>query len=176
MNVAVFCSCSAHVSPMFLSEMERLGQVLAEAGHAVIYGGSSGGCMGALGDGVKRGGGRLIGVIPELDFMDGLLYEALDEKIIVPCLSSRKSKMNDLADAFIIYPGGIGTLDEAFTVLALKSSGNYPKPIIFYNFLDAWTPLLEAMDLLAQQKLVRHSPDELLIVLDKPEQVRDYLK
>src|SRR5437868_14428774 len=133
MNVAVFCSCSDKVAPVFLSAIEELGAELASAGHAVVYGGATGGCMGALADGVCSRKGRLVGVIPELEFMDGLEHGNLNESHRVKDLSSRKAKMNLLADAFIVFPGGMGTLDEAFEVLALKSAGNFQKHVVFYN-------------------------------------------
>lgn len=176
MKVAVFCSCSDKVSPHFLEEIESLGQALAGDGHTIVYGGASGGCMGALANGVRSRKGALVGVLPEMEFMDGLEHPDLSERHLVRDLSSRKTKMNDLADAFLIYPGGMGTLDEAFEVLALKSCGNLAKPVIFYNFMDVWTPLIEALEILVQQRLIRHPLDELLVVLDKPEQVRDHLR
>lgn len=175
MKVAVFCSCNDQVAPMFLSEMERLGEALVAAGHEIVYGGSTGGCMGALGDAVARARGSLHGVIPEMDFMDGLIHPGLQSKHVVRDLSARKVKMNEIADAFLIFPGGIGTLDEAFEVLAVKSCGSLPKPVILYNFMDVWTPLIQAMEILVQQRLIRHPLDELLVVLDKPEQVREHL-
>lgn len=161
---------------MFLSEIEVLGEVLAEDGHEVIYGGANGGCMGALARGVLSRRGKLIGVVPEMDFMEGLVQEGLTERRVVPTLSARKVVMNEMADAFIVYPGGLGTLDEALEVLALKSCGSLEKPVIFYNFLSVWTPFLEALELLVQQNLVRKPLASLLHVLDKPEQLRENLK
>jgi uncharacterized protein (TIGR00730 family) len=175
MKIAVFCSCSEKVSPVFLSEIEQLGADLAAAGHAVVYGGSTCGCMGALAEGVRSRRGHLVGVSCEMEFMEGMEHSGLSERHRMKDLSSRKTKMNDLADAFIVFPGGIGTLDEAFEVLALKSAGNFTKPVIFYNFMDTWTPLIGALEILVQQRLVRHTLDELLVVLDKPAQVREYL-
>jgi hypothetical protein len=176
MRVAVFCSCSENVSPFFFAAIEEIGAQLAQDGHQVIYGGSQGGCMGALARGVRSKGGHLTGVIPEMDFMDGLVQDELNEKHVVPNLSARKLKMTDLADAFVVFPGGIGTLDEAFEVLALKSAGGFHKPILFYNFMGAWTPLLEALELLAEQRLIRHDVQALLTIVDKPEQLRENLK
>jgi len=84
--------------------------------------------------------------------------------------------MNELAEAFLVYPGGLGTLDEALEVLALKSLGSLQKPVVFYNFLGVWTPLLEALDLLVEQRMIRHRLDELVQVLDKPSQLRENFK
>lgn len=172
MRIGVFCSSSENVSPMLFSEMEALGEELAKLGYDVVYGGSHAGCMGSLGRGVKRAGGQLIGVVPEMDFMNGLVEENLDERHVVPTLSSRKEVMLKLADAFLVYPGGLGTLDEAFEAMAMKSCGGLDKPIVFYNFLGVWTPLLETMELLSQQRLIRDAMDDLIRVIDKREQLK----
>jgi uncharacterized protein (TIGR00730 family) len=176
MKVAVFCSSSHDVSPMILSEMERVGSELAAKGHDVVYGGCSDGCMGTLARGVLGKKGRLIGVIPQMDFIENRVQEGLSEQHVVPTLSSRKEKMIQIADAFVVFPGGIGTLDEALEVLALKSLGGFEKPIFFYNFLDLWTPFLEALELMVQQRLIRHPLDQVLVVLDKPETLSEHLE
>ncbi len=176
MKVAVFCSSSRDVSPMFLSEIESLGESLAQDGHGVVYGGAISGCMGALGRGVRRVKGELIGVVPKMDFLEGLVEPDLTERHEVVDFSERKTKMIQLAEAFIVYPGGIGTLDEAFEVLALKSIGSVKKPILFYNFLEVWNPLLEAMELLVQSRMIRHTLDDLITVIPKREKLREYLK
>lgn len=175
MNIAVFCSASDCLSPLFYSEIEQLGEMLAEAGHGVVYGGCTAGCMGALGRGVLARGGRLIGVVPAMDFMQGIVESGLTEQYKVTSLSERKQVMMEHADAYLVYPGGLGTLDEALEVLALKSVGTLQNPVIFYNFLGVWTPFFECLEILHQQGLVRHSLEELAHVLDKPAELRDYL-
>lgn len=175
MNVAVFCSASDGLSPMFYSEAELIGEALAEAGHGVVYGGCTAGCMGTLARGALSRKGRLIGVVPEMDFMEGIVEPGLTETHKVPNLSARKEAMIRLSDAFLVYPGGLGTLDEALEVLALKSCGNLQKPVIIYNFLGVWTPLLETLELLCEQNLVRQPLSELLHVLDKPALLKEYL-
>lgn len=176
MRIAVFCSCSEDISPTFFAEAELVGQILAEAGHTVVYGGAEAGCMGAMARGALSRGGRLVGVIPEMDFMDGLVQEGLSEQHVVPDLSSRKSEMIKQSDAFLVFPGGLGTLDEALEVMALKSIGTLRKPLVFYNFLGVWSPFFEMLEILVQQRLVRHSLDEILVVLDKPMQLREHFK
>lgn len=176
MRIAVFCSASETVSPMLLAEMERVGETLAQDGHTVVYGGANCGCMGSLANGVLRKKGRLIGVVPEMDFMLGLVQEGLTERHPVPTLSSRKEMMISMADAFLVYPGGLGTLDEALEVLALKSAGSLQKPVLFYNFLGIWSPFLESLELLVESRLIRHKLSELFEVLDKPESLSENLK
>lgn len=173
MKIAVFCSANQSVSPMLLAEAELLGEELAEDGHQIIYGGTNSGCMGALAQGVLRRRGHLTGVVPEMDFMLDLVQGGLTERHVVPTLSSRKDVMNRLADAFLVYPGGLGTLDEALEVMALKNLGTLQKPVVFYNFLNVWTPFLESLDLLVEQRLIGAPLDTLVRVLDKREQVRE---
>ncbi len=176
MNVCVFCSSSENVSPMMLSEVEVVGETLARAGHAVVYGGATPGCMGALARGVLKAKGKLIGVVPKMDFMADIVEKGLSERHVVPTLSSRKEAMIRLSDAFVVYPGGLGTIDEAFEAMALKSIGTLRKPIIFYNFLGVWEPLIEALELLREQNFIRDPIRELIHVVDKPEDLRDHLK
>jgi uncharacterized protein (TIGR00730 family) len=176
MNVAVFCSSSEKVSPMMFSEIELVGEALAKDGHAIVYGGATPGCMGALARGVLKGGGDLIGVVPEMDFMENIVEKQLTEIHAVPTLSSRKEVMLELADAFVVYPGGLGTMDEAFEAMALKSLGTLRKPIIFYNFLGVWTPLIEALELLAEQDFIRDEIKDLIQVVDKPDDLRKALQ
>jgi uncharacterized protein (TIGR00730 family) len=175
MIVGVFLSSSANVAPVFLSAAEQIGQDLARAGFPVLYGGSNMGCMGALAQGVLRERGRLIGVLPEMDFMDGIVQEGLTEKIVVSDLSERKCHMIDRSDAFLFLPGGLGTLDEIMEVLALRQVGLHTKPSVFYNFLGFWTPLLEALETFGQQRMISARLDELFVVLERPEDVLTYL-
>lgn len=171
MKVAVFCSSSLNVAPIYLSEIEGLGEDLARHGHAVVYGGCDTGCMGALAKGVLRQKGKLIGVIPKMDFAADIVQKGLSEQKVVPTLSSRKEAMNEISDAFIVYPGGLGTLDEAFEVLALKSLGTIQKPIVFYNFLDTWEPMIQALDLLVANRMIRHDLSELFTSVKKRDDV-----
>lgn len=176
MNIAVFCNSSEYISPMFMSEIERLGEALARAKHTVVYGGATAGCMGALARGVLAQKGKLIGVVPKMDFMEGIVQPGMAETHEVTCFSDRKLKMISLSDAFVVFPGGVGTLDEAFEVLALKSIGSLAKPVFFYNFLDAWNPMLEALELLVQNRMIRLPLNELITVLDEPEALLEYCR
>jgi uncharacterized protein (TIGR00730 family) len=176
MRVGVFCSGREDVSPLLLSEIEQLGHRLALDGHDVVFGGASPGCMGALARGVLKANGKLIGVVPLMDFMEGIVQSGMHETHEVPTLSSRKAVMMELSDAFVVYPGGLGTLDEAFEALALKSLGSQRKPIIFYNFLDIWTPLVEALSLLSEQNLIREPIDQLIHVVDNLRSLSESLK
>ncbi len=176
MKIAVFCSSSENVAPMYLSEIDGLGEALAAAGHTIVYGGCDTGCMGALARGALRKKGKVIGVIPQMDFAADIVQEGLTEQKVVPTLASRKEAMNTMSDGFIVYPGGLGTLDEAFEVLALKSLGTINKPVVFYNFLETWDPMLEALELLAARRMIRHDLSELFIIANQREQLLEVFK
>lgn len=161
---------------MILSEAESLGRALAEWGHDLVYGGATPGCMGALAQGFKGvGRGKLVGVVPQMDFMDRIVEPGLNERHVVATLSGRKTVMLDQSDAFVVFPGGLGTLDEAYEAMALKSVGTLNKPIVFYNFLGIWTPTLEALEMLVEQRLIRGQLSDLITVVDNPEQLREHL-
>ncbi len=144
-SVAVFLSSSDRVSSAFKEEAYLLGRGLAESGFKVVYGGASCGCMGELAKGVLSANGQLVGVIPEIDILTEVVQNELSEKVLVSSMSERKNKMLELADAFIAFPGGIGTLDEITDVLcakAIESELSKNKPFLFYNYMGFWTPFL----------------------------------
>lgn len=174
-HVGIFLSSSTHVAPVLQAEAEVLGRSIAEAGYGVVYGGSNEGCMGALASGVLSARGSLVGVVPELDFLSGLVQEGLTEKILVKDLPERKGRMIERSDAFLVYPGGIGTLDEICDALALRQINHHQKPILFYNYLDYWTPFLECLESFYQQRTITIPLERLFVVLDKPSTVINYL-
>jgi uncharacterized protein (TIGR00730 family) len=172
-SVGVFLSSSKTVAPIFLDAAELLGEALAK--YKVVFGGSNTGCMGALAKGVLNRRGVLVGVVPEMDFVDGVVQEGMTEKVLVPDMAIRKQRMFERSDAFVVFPGGIGTLDELFDVLALRQIGVHQKPTVLYNYLGYWGPLVEALETFAQQRMIAAHPDELFVVLDRPQDVINYL-
>jgi uncharacterized protein (TIGR00730 family) len=161
---------------MVLSEAEKFGFELARAGFTVLYGGATSGSMGALAEGVVIGGGNLIGVVPTMDFMTGLIHHQLTETVTVSTMAERKTQMILRSDGFMAMPGGIGTLDEVTEVLALNGVGALNKPLVFYNFLGLWTPILESLDLLHQSGFISAPPTDLFQVFERSESVIEYLK
>ncbi len=149
-SVAVFLSASSRVAPMFFSEAQLLGESLADESYRLVYGGANCGLMGRLAQSHMRRGGLVTGVVPEKDYFLHVVQEGMAEKYIVPGLSERKAKMIELADAFVVFPGGLGTLDEALDILVMKQTESLNKPIAFLNTLDFWTPQLQVLDEMAQ--------------------------
>lgn len=163
-NVAVFLSSSELVSPVFLDAAGEVGRKLALARHTLIYGGANCGMMGRLAADCKNAGGKVVGVIPDLDFVRDLDFKNLDEKIVVKSMAERKHKMLDRADVVLALPGGLGTLDEVLDALVLKVAGELKKPIFFLNTLEYWDPFLEALTLMCEQRMINQPLESLFEV------------
>lgn len=177
-SVCVFLGSSDRISPLIQDEAFRLGQGLAANGHKVIYGGAECGAMGRLAEGVLAKKGHLIGVIPEIDILTEVVQKDLSEKILVRNMADRKERMMEISEAFVVFPGGIGTIDELSEVMcakALKSHLAQEKPIIFYNYLGFWTPFLESLDMMSQAKMISGPLDEMYQVFETLEEVLGYL-
>ncbi|HEX3699183.1 MAG TPA: TIGR00730 family Rossman fold protein, partial [Phenylobacterium sp.] len=141
-SVCVFCGSSEAADPDFLAAAKALGQALAKAQLKLVYGGGGVGLMGACARAAHEAGGRVLGIIP--DFLVGR-ERALEtvEHVIVSNMHQRKMMMFEAADAFVILPGGIGTLEEVVELLSWRRLELHAKPVVFYNPRDFWRPLFE---------------------------------
>ena len=155
MKICVFCSANEQIDPDFFRATEELGQWAATNGHVIVYGGVNQGLMECLGRAAHEAGGRTIGVVPTIVEKTGRTSQYVE--IEIPCdnLTDRKQLMMDQADLFVALPGGIGTLDEVFTVAASATIGYHQKPVILYNLKGFWNPLIALLDDLGQRGMVR---------------------
>ena len=145
-SVAVFCGSSPGKNPAHLRLARRLGQEIAERGLRLVYGGGGLGLMGAVARAAHTGGAEVLGVIPDmLKEAEALLPEIEHE--IVDDMHTRKIRMYRAADAFIILPGGIGTLEEAIEVLSWQRLNLHEKPILFLSDTHYWKAWIEALHL-----------------------------
>ena len=140
--VTAFCS-SAAVGRVFFDAAEAFGRAVAGRGWTLVYGGNATGPMGAMADGARAGGGRVVGVSPELfsDVMD----QQCDELVVTPDMRSRKAEMERRGDAFVTLPGGVGTLEEFFEILVGKHLRTHCKPVVLLNVAGFYDPLIEMM-------------------------------
>lgn len=149
-SVAVFCGSSAGDRSEYSSEAARLGRLLAENGITMVYGGGSLGIMGVTASACHDNGGRVIGVLPEIFNNEKVLKNRnTTELIVVPDMHSRKEKMYSLSDAFIILPGGIGTLEEFFETFTWKQIGYHRKNIVLLNTAGFYDTLITFLEELA---------------------------
>ena len=139
-SLCVFCGSSPGRDPRHRAAAERLGRLLAGAGVQLIYGGGHTGLMGALADAALAAGGTVTGVIPGHLVRRELAHEGVRLEI-VDSMHARKQRMFDLADAFAVLGGGVGTLDETFEIVTWKQLGMHDKPIVVVDVAGYWRKL-----------------------------------
>ena len=155
MKLCVFCSANQQIDPDYFERARELGVWAANNGHSIVFGGHDAGLMHSVSKAAKQAGGMVIGVVPRVIEQMGRLSPWLDVHIPTEDLSDRKSLMMAQSDAFIVMPGGIGTLDELFTVTSAATLGYHNKPIILYNIKGFWNPLIALLNDLQQRGMVR---------------------
>jgi uncharacterized protein (TIGR00730 family) len=141
--VCVYCGSSAGADPVYADAARELGRSLACEGFQLVYGGSSVGLMRCLADAALDAGGRVIGVRPNWLFKDEPPHSELSELHEVGSMHERKQLMFSLSDAFVILPGGLGTLDEFFEIVSWAQLGIHNKPIIAVDVHGFWAPLFD---------------------------------
>ncbi|MDE6002242.1 MAG: TIGR00730 family Rossman fold protein [Prevotella sp.] len=155
MKICVFCSANQQLDPAFFVATEELGRWLAQQGHTLVYGGVNQGLMECVAKAAHEAGGQTIGVIPQIIEKSGRISQYVDVEMLCDNLSDRKQLMADQSDVFIALPGGIGTLDEVFTIAASHTIGYHRKQVILYNVKGFWDSLLAMLDDLQQRGMVR---------------------
>ena len=145
-SACVFCGASVGNDPAFEDAARELGALMAAEGVRLIYGGGRIGMMGTVADAVLDGGGEAIGVIPEFlrDREQG--HNGLTQLHVVDSMHTRKRMMFDLSDAFIVLPGGLGTLEELFEMVTWRQLGRHEKPIVLISTNDYWSPFQALVD------------------------------
>jgi len=144
-SVCVFLSSSAGSAPD-IAAVEELGRELARRDLTLVYGGASVGLMGRLADATIAAGGHVIGVIPQVLVDREVAHDELGAQHIVDTMHQRKQRMYDLADAFVVAPGGYGTLEEAFEVITALQIGIHHKPCVFLDVDGFWEPMVTFLD------------------------------
>lgn len=145
-SVAVFCGSSPGVSPDFRTAAAALGRGLAQSGLRLVFGGGRVGLMGALADAAVEAGGRVIGVIPEFLTRLEVAHEGVSELVVTDSMHSRKQRMYELSDAFVVLPGGLGTLDEALEVITWRQLHLHDKPILLCDVAGSAAPLVATIE------------------------------
>ncbi len=178
MKICVFGAASFEIDDKYIKATEELGELLAKRGHSLVFGAGGNGLMGAAARGVKRGGGKIEGVIPHFFREETIekIYDECDELIFTETMAQRKTKMEDLADAFVIVPGGIGTFEEFFEVLTLKQLGRHSKPIAIFDFNGYYKKLNEFLDFSIEEKFIKDNCKTLYSTSENPLEVLEYIE
>ncbi len=144
-SVCLFCGSSDASDPAYTVAARAFGEQTALAGWRLVYGGGGVGLMGASARGAHEAGGRVLGVMPGFLRSRERLFDEV-ETLVVPSMHERKTIMYDQSDAFVVAPGGVGTLEEVIEVLSWKRLDLHSKPVIFLNLNGFWEPLLAVME------------------------------
>ena len=155
MKLCIFCSANRQIDHDFFVLTEELGQWAAEQGHTIVFGGVNQGLMECVAKAAHEAGGRTIGVIPQIIEKNGRQSEYVDVEIPCDNLNDRKQLMLDMSDVFIALPGGIGTIDEVFTVASSATIGYHNKLVILYNMKGFWDSLIALLDDLQGKGMIR---------------------
>ncbi len=151
-TVCVYCGSANRVDQVYKDAAITMAKTLVAQGRSIVYGGGRVGMMGLVADTGIDEGGNVIGVIPEYLVYKELQHEKLTEMHVVDNMHTRKKMMVDRSDAFIILPGGYGTLDEAFEIMTWKQLGLHEKPVVFWNVNGYWDPLFVMLDKIASEQ------------------------
>jgi len=144
-SVCLFCGSSEAADPAYTEAASAFGEQTAHAGWRLVYGGGGVGLMGASARAAHAAGGRVLGVMPGFLRSRERLFDEV-ETLVVPSMHERKTIMYDQSDAFVVAPGGVGTLEEVIEVLSWKRLDLHSKPVIFLNLNGFWEPLLAVME------------------------------
>lgn len=145
-RVAVYCGSADGTNPEYKAEAAALGTALATAGLDLVYGGANVGLMGAVADAALAGGSEVIGVLPEVLAGREIAHTGLTRLETVGTMHQRKARMVALADAFLVLPGGYGTLDELLEIVTWSQLRIHNKPCILINTAGYWNGLLAFLD------------------------------
>ena len=174
-KVGVYLSSKDNLPESYVRAAREVGELIGRTGRTLVYGGARKGLMEVLAQSVKQHGGRVFGMVPDVIVERGLESEAIDVTFRCADLSDRKDMMNRESDVLVALPGGIGTLDEVFTVLANTGIGIRRQPLVFFNVDGCWNALLAALDDLFRQGLISGKPDDYYLVAANIEELERLL-
>ncbi|PEN14307.1 TIGR00730 family Rossman fold protein [Longibacter salinarum] len=174
-HIGVFCSSSNAIDSSYPPIAETLGAGIAHLGYTFVYGGGDVGLMGAAARSATENGGSVVGVIPrKLESREGL-YTLADELIITDTMSERKQTIYDRSDAFVVLPGGYGTLEEFMEILTLRNLGYHGHPIILVNTDGFYDTLIQFFDELFDKHFARERAEEVVHIVPSAEKALELL-
>jgi len=175
-SLCVYCGSSINVDDDFKDAAKKMGEILAKSNIRLVYGGGKAGLMGIIADSVMKNGGEVLGIIPSHISDREIQHTSLTELIIVESMHVRKQMMVDNSDAFLVLPGGVGTLDETCEIITWRQLGIHDMPIIIGNLKDYWTPFLSMIDHIADEGFMRQDDKKTFQVVDSIDDVMDAIE
>lgn len=174
-SICVFCGASNNVAKKFLEAGGEFGKMLAARGITLVYGGGDCGVMGAVANSSMKAGGHVTGVFPRSLRNIENEHQSLTEILIVDTMHERKMNMFERADAFVVFPGGFGTMDEMFEILTWKQLLLHDKPVVIFNYHGYWDPLIALMKNIIEQQFAKPEVATYYHVVEELEQIFDVL-
>ncbi len=176
MKICIYGASSNIIDDKYISGGEDLGERLAKRGHGIVYGGGAEGMMGAVARGVTKGNGEIIGIAPSFFKVDGVLYDKCTKFLYTDTMRQRKEMMENLSDAFLVTPGGIGTYDEFFEILTLRQLCKHLKPIAIFDINGYFKPLISLLENTISEKFMPQTNRSLYFYSDNPDEIINYLE
>lgn len=175
MNITVYLGALSGNDPVLKDAVKELGTWIGENNHTLIYGGSKSGLMGHIAESVLSAGGKVIGIEPQFFIDEELQYDGLTELIITKDMTERKTKMIELGDAFIAFPGGTGTLEEISEVMSKISLKQLDAPCIFYNLNNYYKGMKELMSHMIEIGLSTHEKQKVIYFADHLDEIKNII-
>ena len=175
MHITVYLGANEGNDPCLRRAVEELGAWIGADGHALVYGGSRSGLMGAIADSVLRAGGEVTGVEPQFFVESEYQHDGLTELIVTKDMAERKAKMIELGEAFIAFPGGTGTLEEIAEVMSKVSLRHLNAPCILYNLNGYYTDLKRLLDRMIEKGLSSRERQEGIYFAEDLEEIKRIL-
>lgn len=178
MNICVYGAASSLIDKEYIEKGKELGRKMADDKIGLVFGGGINGMMGAVAEGVYEKKGYVLGVIPKFfeEANAEISFKNCTEYIYTETMRERKREMEEHCDAFIITPGGIGTLDEFFEILTLKQLGRHNKAIVIYNINGFYDELENMMIKSIEQEFITDDCKDLYKLLDNADDILEYIK
>ena len=176
MNICVYGASSDLIDKEYIIAGEQLGEEMAKRGHSLIFGGGACGLMGAVARGMTKGGGEIVGVAPSFFNVDGILYDKCTDFIFTETMRERKQTMENMADAFIMTPGGVGTYEEFFEIFTLKQLGRHNKAIAILNTMGYYDTLSALMKNTCDKNFMKTESLSLAETFTDAVELLDYLE
>ena len=174
-SICVFCASSESVDDLFKDIALELGRELGRRGIDLVYGGASIGLMGCLARGVHEEKGKVVGVLPEFFKTKDIEYSEVDELIVTKNMRERKAVMDKRSDAFIVLPGGIGTLEEAMEILSMRQLCLTDKPLVFINTQGFYEGLRAIFKEMVDLKFIKPDVMAMYTMVPNPQSALEYL-
>ena len=155
-KVCVFTGAAYGINPLYRDAAYEMGHMIASRDLGLVYGGGKMGLMGAVADGMLDANGEVTGIIPQFLYNVELGHKGVTDLHIIDSMHERKAMMYDVADAFIIFPGGLGSLDETMEIITWRQLGLHQKPIIILNLNGYWDSMLLMFQNIIEQGFMHH--------------------